>query len=73
MRETVNKIASPSDTYPLTPFALSPNTHAHPTPSHRILEDEDALASIRAYDATKASGDEAIPFEQAVKEIEKLS
>ena len=36
----------------------------------RILEDEEELASIRAYDAAKASGDEAIPFEQAVKEIE---
>ena len=37
---------------------------------HRILEDEEELASIRAYDVAKASGDEAIPFEQAVKEIE---
>jgi len=73
MRETMNKIASPSDTYPLTPFALPPNTHAHPTPSHRILEDQEGFAPIRAYDAAKASGDEAIPFEQAVKEIESLS
>jgi len=40
---------------------------------HRILEDEEELASIRAYDVAKASGDEAIPFEQAVKEIESLS
>ena len=37
---------------------------------HRILEDVEELASIRAYDAAKASGDDAIPFEQAVKEIE---
>ena len=40
---------------------------------HRILEDVEELASIRAYDAAKASGDEVIPFEQAVKEIESLS
>ena len=40
---------------------------------HKILEDEEELASIRAYDAAKASGDEAIPFEQAVKEIESGS
>ena len=38
-----------------------------------ILEDEEELASIRAYDVAKASGDEAIPFEQAVKEIESGS
>jgi len=40
---------------------------------HRMLEDEEELASIRAYDVAKASGDEAIPFEQAVKEIESGS
>ena len=40
---------------------------------HKILEDEEELASIRAYDAAKASGDEVIPFEQAVKKIESLS
>jgi len=34
------------------------------------LEDEEELAYIRAYDAAKSSGDEAIPFEQAIKEIE---
>jgi hypothetical protein len=28
------------------------------------------LESIRAYDAAKASGDETIPFEQAIAEIE---
>lgn len=27
------------------------------------------LESIRAYDAAKASGDEAVPFEQALQEI----
>lgn len=37
----------------------------------RILEDLEELASIRAYDAAKASGDEAIPFEQALQEIKK--
>ncbi len=40
---------------------------------HRILEDEEELASVRAYDAAKASGDGVIPFEQAVKEIENSS
>ena len=29
------------------------------------------LESIRAYDAAKSSGDEAIPFDQAVREIER--
>jgi hypothetical protein len=29
------------------------------------------LESIRAYDAAKASGDESIPFEQAVLEIKR--
>ena len=37
----------------------------------KILEDLEELAAIRAYDAAKASGDEAIPFEQAVEEIER--
>ena len=36
----------------------------------RILGDLDELESIRAYDAAKASGNEAIPFDQAVREIE---
>ena len=40
---------------------------------HRIPEDEEEIASIRAYYMAKASGDEAIPFEQAVKEIENAS
>jgi hypothetical protein len=34
----------------------------------KLLEE---LESIRAYDAAKASGDEAVPFEQAVAEIEQ--
>ena len=35
-----------------------------------LLEKLEELESIRAYDAAKASDDEAIPFEQAVAEIE---
>jgi len=35
-----------------------------------LLEAQEELESIRAYDAAKASGDEAIPFSQAVTEIE---
>ena len=35
-----------------------------------LLEAQEELESIRAYDAAKSSGDEAIPFSQAVKEIE---
>lgn len=37
----------------------------------RLLEEVEELESIRAYDAAKASKEEAIPFEQAVSEIEK--
>ena len=36
---------------------------------HKLLEELEELESIRAYDAAKSSGDEAIPFEQAVAEI----
>lgn len=35
-----------------------------------LLEAQEELESIRAYDEAKSSGDEAIPFSQAVKEIE---
>jgi hypothetical protein len=35
-----------------------------------LLEELEELESIRAYDAAKASGDQAIPFEQAVAQIE---
>jgi len=35
-----------------------------------LLEALEELESIKAYDEAKASGDEIIPFEQAVKEIE---
>jgi len=37
----------------------------------KMLRDLEELESIRAYDAAKASGDEAIPFEQAAEEIER--
>jgi len=36
----------------------------------RILEELEELEAIRAYDAAKASGDEPIPFELAIEEIE---
>lgn len=38
----------------------------------KLLEELEELESIRAYDAAKASGDEAIPFEQAISEIEPI-
>jgi hypothetical protein len=37
----------------------------------RLLEEIEELEAIKAYDAAKTSGDEAIPFEQAVSEIEQ--
>jgi hypothetical protein len=37
----------------------------------KLLEELEELESIRAYDAAKVSGDDAIPFEQAVAEIEQ--
>jgi hypothetical protein len=37
----------------------------------RILDELEELEAIRAYDAAKVSGDEAIPFEQAIEEIER--
>jgi hypothetical protein len=38
---------------------------------NKILADIEELESIRAYDAAKASGDEAIPFQKAMQEIER--
>ena len=35
-----------------------------------LLEAQEELESIRAYDEAKASNEEIIPFTQAVKEIE---
>ncbi len=37
---------------------------------HRVERAEE-LESIRAYDAAKASHDESIPFERAIREIER--
>ncbi|WP_420267148.1 hypothetical protein [Candidatus Magnetominusculus dajiuhuensis] len=36
----------------------------------KILEEFEELECIRVYDAAKASGDEAIPLDQAIREIE---
>ena len=38
---------------------------------NKLLEELEELESIRAFDAAKSSGDEEIPFDQAVAEIEK--
>jgi hypothetical protein len=38
-----------------------------------LLEAQEELESIRAYDEAKSPGDEAVPFSQAVKEIEGAS
>ena len=35
-----------------------------------LLEAQEELESIRAYDEAKASNDEAIPFAEAIKDIE---
>ena len=35
----------------------------------KLLEQLEELEAIRAYDAAKASGDEAIPFEQAAADL----
>ena len=35
-----------------------------------LLEAQEELDAIRAYDEAKASADEAIPFSQAIEEIE---
>ena len=40
---------------------------------HRLLKQLEELESIRAYDAAKASGDEVVPFEQAVTGVESHS
>ncbi len=36
-----------------------------------MMEELEELAAIRAYDAAKVSGDQVIPFEQAIEEIEQ--
>lgn len=37
----------------------------------RLMEELEELEAIRGYDAAKSSTDEAIPFNQAVDEIER--
>ncbi|OFV97038.1 MAG: hypothetical protein A3H28_11075 [Acidobacteria bacterium RIFCSPLOWO2_02_FULL_61_28] len=37
----------------------------------RILGELEELESMRAFDAAKASKDEAVPFDQAIREIEQ--
>ncbi len=36
----------------------------------KLLEELEELESLRAYDRAKASGDQAIPLDQAIAEIE---
>lgn len=36
-----------------------------------VLEELEELDAIRAYDAAQASGEQPIPFEQAIEEIER--
>ena len=36
-----------------------------------LFEELEELEAIRAYDAAKASGDQSIPLEQAIAEIEQ--
>ena len=38
----------------------------------KLLEAQEELEAIRAYDEAKASNDEAIPFSQAMDEIEAI-
>jgi len=37
----------------------------------QLLEALEELESIRAYDAAKASGDEAVPFTQAIAKVDR--
>jgi hypothetical protein len=39
--------------------------------NEEMIEDLEELESARAYDLAKSSGDEAIPFEEVVEEIER--
>ena len=38
---------------------------------NKLIEALEELESIRAYDAAKSSGDEVVPFDDAVREIEQ--
>lgn len=40
---------------------------------HELLDAMEQLEAIRAFDAAKASGDDTVPFEEAVAEIEQHS
>ena len=37
----------------------------------KLMDDAEELEAIRAYDAAKSSGEDAVPFDQATKEIER--
>ena len=37
----------------------------------KLLEEIEELGAIRAYDAAKSSGDETLPIQQAIDEIER--
>ncbi len=37
----------------------------------KILEELEELDSIKAYDSARASGEEAVPLDQALREIEQ--
>lgn len=39
---------------------------------NKVMADVEELEDIRAYDRAKARGGEAIPFEQAVRELKKI-
>lgn len=49
------------------PYCVLLNIRAY----RKLMAELEELESIRAYDAAKASGEKAIPFEQAVQELEK--
>ena len=38
----------------------------------KLLQELEELESLKAYDAAKSSGDEVIPLEQALAEIDEL-
>ena len=46
-------------------------TRRHMVRRQAMLEELEELESIRAFDLAKASGERAIPFEQAIQEIER--
>lgn len=38
---------------------------------HQLLDAAEEVEAVRAYDAAKASPDESVPFDEAVREIER--